>query len=116
DRSRRRLARSAASDGRRPSGVRTVKLAAHQLEDRSFEREDVELTLRVLSEGGDLRQLRVGIEDLLPVPLILGPTVLEPKAAKEGRAVVRVEVDPVELRQRVASIDIAAGDRAADLV
>src|SRR5262249_7050157 len=61
-------------------------------------------------DDGESRALDRAVGDDAPLPLVV------PQGPEAARDVVGVEVRPVELRQRLAAVDEAAGDRLADVV
>src|SRR5215831_11037831 len=69
--------------------------------------DDVELTARVRAERDDAADVG-GI----PVDLLDRLVVREAEAAEKPRAVVRVEIAPLQRRDRRGTVDVATGDRA----
>src|SRR5687767_15891619 len=78
--------------------------ALHDPVHLPVEGRDVELPLGVLAEGGDRE---AGGQELLVLDDL---AVLVAEPAQAPRGVVAVDVYAVQLRDRLSSIDVAAGD------
>src|SRR5690606_13701200 len=87
-----------------------------QLPDRPGQRHHVDLAGRVDAERRDLADLARRFERRAPVPVLADAAGAPAEAADPAEAVLAVEVDAVERRQRGAAGDHAAGARAALLV